>query len=408
MVWEQGNDAMRGRGGAEGHCLHHVMLAATPQSFERAEQKRRGTREGGDRCQWQPAWPVTANATYLANPDGRTRCQISTGPSWGQGDSQRGGPDTKIWGKTGPFHLPSEAEKGNCKSEARPQRAQAGWGPRIRAAGGGAHAPGAPLFQAAPRPTVAGGSPRRNREGCGRVTPFSAWPPEECFHYPGSAERRSLFSPPARLSRQPALPLPAPGSPRPAPRSPPAAPPGRVRRGTLCKCNLSAGPASARKPRAPLPGTRGGALGAGRRPVHQRRLTENQTAQAAGRPRPLSLPAPPRPLAARSLFVPPDRPRVPPRPAASPSQPPSLLRFWHLLPLTSPPGPVCPALSPSRQIAPDSIPFLLESRKYKRSIHTIPRQPVQCEPQGASWYHPPHRVPGISGTSPPPDREILS
>lgn len=73
----------------------------------------------------------------------------------------------------------------------------------------------------------------------------------------------------------------------------------------MCKCNLSAGPASARKLRAPLPGTRRGALGAGRRPVNQRRLTENQTARAAGRPRP----APSRRLraspAARRLFVPP-------------------------------------------------------------------------------------------------------
>lgn len=56
---------------------------------------------------------------------------------------------------------------------------------------------------------------------------------------------------------------PAPLASRPAPRAPlprPAAPPGRLRHGTLCKCNLSAGPASARKPRAPVPGTRGGAL----------------------------------------------------------------------------------------------------------------------------------------------------
>lgn len=129
--------------------------------------------------------------------------------------------------------------------------------------------------------------------------------PQRNFSITQTAPSAAAFSLPRPGS--PAAPRRAPGSPLPttAPPARPAAPPGRLRRGTLCKCNLSAGPASARKQRAPLPGTRGGALGAGRRPVNQRRLTENQAARAAGRPRPLSLPAPPSPLAARSLFVPP-------------------------------------------------------------------------------------------------------
>ena len=69
----------------------------------------------------RPAWPVTANATYLANPDGRTRCQISTGPSWGQGDSQREARTLRFGGKRGPFTCLLRQRRGTAKARRGPK-----------------------------------------------------------------------------------------------------------------------------------------------------------------------------------------------------------------------------------------------------------------------------------------------
>lgn len=215
---------------------------------------------------------------------------------------------------------------------------------------------------------------------------------------------RGLFPlPRQRRAPQPFLsPRPAPRPPRAAPR--PAAPPGRPRRGTLCKCNLSAGPASARKPRARLPGTRGGALGAGRRPVNQRRLTIRQRRRPAGLGPSASRRLCARSLRARSLF-PAARPLVPARGFATPSRP--LLAGARVFPASaSLPGPVFPELSPSLQIASFSLPFLLENREYgKRGPFTPFPASLLCgswAPQCSPRYHLPHRLPRISGAFPPP------
>lgn len=152
-----------------------------------------------------------------------------------------------------------------------------------------------------------------------------------------------------------------PRAPRPPPARSPSAPPAPR---TLCKCNLSAGPASARKPRA-------GARNAGRRararrrPGNPRRLTAEP--QPGGRPRPRSLPAPSRRRCARSRSPRPARPRGPPRGPASPSRRPSVLASSPPLPPPAPPAP--------RQLASYRLPGehkVREKRREVRSHHSSP------------------------------------
>ena len=191
-------------------------------------------------------------------------------------------------------------------------------------------------------------------------------------HRTGAEQRASESSSPSVSMRVPHTAPPAPRSPS-GPRS----------RGTLCKCNLSAGPASARKLRAGLPGTRLGALGAGRRPVNQRRLTENQTARAAGRPRASPSRRLRASLAARRLFVPPARPALPGE--------------GLRLSITPPFPPRCSVLSSlasrSLPILPDCLdlaffPFPGPHVKEEALTHPVLRQPLGGRlgsPECASW-----------------------
>lgn len=173
----------------------------------------------------------------------------------------------------------------------------------------------------------------------------------------------------------------------------------------MCKCNLSAGPASARKLRAPLPGTRGGALRAGRRPVNQRRLTENQT---PGRPAGLG-PAPsPRlraPLAARPLCSPSRRAR-PAGGLSLSSTPPAPLRFSQL-PSFPPLLALFPGPPPPDRRLLTSLPSPGEQRV--KENHPILRQPVggrlrsPRRPLGSTFPpRPPPGSPGSQGSPPTP------
>lgn len=101
------------RGGEEEHCLHHTIGCRCrgrqqPSSFENWA----ATREGEDRHKWRHFLP---KSQQIVSPHCRAWPQLYISILGERGMVSREA-RTLRFGKTGPFHLLSEAEKGTAKA----------------------------------------------------------------------------------------------------------------------------------------------------------------------------------------------------------------------------------------------------------------------------------------------------